>query len=246
MSRNYLILGASSDVGIQLIKEINDREKNAVIWAHYCSSDEHLKEIKQINGNEIVPVNADFSNPGDIKKMFSDIQDSKKVPTSIVHLSAPKLTYHKFNDVSWDDCIHDAQIQVGAVYKILQLFLPQIMKTEYRAKIVFMLSENTINKPAKFSTKYTMSKYMLLGLMKSLAVEYEGKMIDINALSPSMIDTKFLSEIDRRMLEVYGATDHMLNPCDVVPWLWKLLSEYSDGMSGENILFTGGDDSIEQ
>ena len=51
MSRNYLILGASSDVGIQLIKEINDREKNAVIWAHYCSSDEHLKEIKQINGN---------------------------------------------------------------------------------------------------------------------------------------------------------------------------------------------------
>ena len=120
------------------------------------------------------------------------------------------------------------------------------MKTEYRAKIVFMLSENTINKPAKFSTKYTMSKYMLLGLMKSLAVEYEGKRIDINALSPSMIDTKFLSEIDRRMLEVYGATDHMLNPCDVVPWLWKLLSEYSDGMSGENILFTGGDDSIEQ
>jgi len=76
--------------------------------------------------------------------------------------------------------------------------------------------------------------------MKSLAVEYEGKSIDINALSPSMIDTKFLSNIDRRMLEMCGATENMLKPKDAALWLWKLVSEYSDGMSGENILLTGG------
>lgn len=90
-----------------------------------------------------------------------------------------------------------------------------------------------------------MSKYMLLGLMKSLAVEYAGKNVDINALSPSMIGTKFLRDIDRRMLEISGATDNILNPCDVLPWYWKLLSEYSDGINGQNIMFSGGVDLIE-
>lgn len=240
MSRNYLILGASSDVGIELIKQIMEQDNNAVVWAHYCSSDERIREIEVINGNEVVPVRADFSNPNDVKNLFLSIQASGKLPTAIVHLSAPKLEFYKLKDISWDDCIRDTQIQVGAVFQLLQLFLPKMVKTENRAKLVFMLSENTINNPAKFSTKYTMSKYMLLGLMKSLAVEYEGKSIDINALSPSMIDTKFLSNIDRRMLEMCGATEHMLKPKDVALWLWKLVSEYSDGMSGENILLTGG------
>ena len=95
----------------------------------------------------------------------------------------------------------------------MQLFLPSIIKTEYRVKIVFMLSE--------------------------------GKNVDINALSPSMIGTKFLRDIDRRMLEISGATDNILNPCDVLPWYWKLLSEYSDGINGQNIMFSGGVDLIE-
>lgn len=245
MSRNYLILGASSDIGIELVKEITKRENQTTIWAHYFSSDKCLRGIKQINENKIIPIRADFSKTDDIMNLFLNIQESNKIPTSIVHLSAPKLSYQKFKDINWYDCVQDVQIQVGAVFKILQLFLPSIIKTEYRAKIVFMLSENTIHQPAKFSTKYTMSKYMLLGLMKSLAVEYAGKNVDINALSPSMIDTKFLRDIDRRMLEISGATDNILNPCDVLPWLWKLLSEYSDGINGQNIMFSGGEVLIE-
>lgn len=245
MSRNYLILGASSDVGVELLKEITNKECDATIWAHYFMNDKLIKSVEQKNGNSIIPLRADFSNADDIDGLYSTMKNSGKMPTSIVHLPAPKLKYERFSKISWEDCINDVQIQVGAIFRLLQLILPQILKSEYKAKVVFMLSENTINSPARFSTKYTMSKYMLLGLMRSLVVEYEGKNININALSPSIIDTKLLSEIDRRMLEVYGATDHILHPREVIPWLWRLLSEYSDNMNGENVLFSGGGDSIE-
>jgi 3-oxoacyl-[acyl-carrier protein] reductase len=110
-----------------------------------------------------------------------------------------------------------------------------MIKGKKRAKVVLMLSENTIGNPAKFTSKYTMSKYMLLGLLKSLTVEYEGKNVNINALSPTMMDTKFLSNIDRRMLEVSDVTEKMLCPEDVVPFIIKLVSSESDNMYGENI-----------
>ena len=239
MNRNYLILGASSDIGIELIKEINNREENATIWAHYCLNDKVLRNIEEKNGNSICPLSADFSDLNDVKKICLIINESKKIPSSIVHLSAPKLQYLRFNTLDWDDCINDVYIQVGSIFQLLQFFLPRISKMEQRAKVVFMLSENTINPPAKFTTKYTMSKYMLLGLMKSLVTEYSGKNVNINALSPSMVDTKLLSKIDRRMLEVCGTIDNILAPSDVVPSLWNLLSEYSDNMNGENILFLG-------
>lgn len=239
MSRNYLVLGASSDVGIELINEINNKEHDATIWAHFCSNDISIKEIIPKNRNSIIPISADFSVPSTAKNLFFTIQKTGKMPSSIIHLPAPKLRYEKFKNLNWDDCISDVQIQVGSVFQLLQLLIPQIIKLEYKVKIVFMLSENTIHIPAKYSTKYTMSKFMLLGLMKSLVAEYSGKNININALSPSMIDTKLLSNIDRRLLEACGATEHILKPQDVVPWLWKLLSNYSDNMNGENILLLG-------
>ena len=244
MNRNYLILGASSDVGIELLREINTREQSSMIWAHFCSNDKEIKNIKELNDNKIIPISADFSNMDSVDNLYCKIKKTGAFPSSIVHLPAPKLKYEKFKNLSWDDCLYDMQIQVGSVFRILQLLLPKALKNEHRAKIVFMLSENTVNNPSKFSTKYTMSKYMLLGLMKSLASEYKGKNVNINALSPSMIDTKLLSEIDRRMLEVYGATEDMLLPKDVVPWLLKLLSEESDDMNGENIYFKGENNSV--
>ena len=106
MSRNYLILGASSDVGIQLIKEINDREKNAVIWAHYCSSDEHLKEIKQINGNEIVPVGVEMLRP----EFFRRIGHLYFTP------KRDMIILRKFERYGKDKYIYDKQDIYSSIY----------------------------------------------------------------------------------------------------------------------------------
>lgn len=239
MSRNYLILGASSDVGMELVKELNEREKGAHLWSHYYSGSSVINAVRPENGNEILPVQADLSKPDDIRKIISEINASGRIPNVIVHLPAPKLDYIKFKDLKWDDCMKDAAVQAGSIFSILQLLLPEMLKQKYRAKVVFLLSENTVKDPARFSTKYTMSKYMLLGLMKSLTAEYKGRNVNMNALSPSMIDTKLLSNIDRRMLEAAGVLEHMLHPCDVVPHILRLISGESDEMYGENIYLTG-------
>ncbi len=240
MSKVYLIIGASSDVGMEFIKQLNVIEKEAVFYAHYNSNINWIESIIETNSNRIIPVKANLLHEEDIQRLIDFILQEGNIPSVLVHLPAPKLDFIKLKDLKWEDCIEDVNIQVGSALKIVQAILPKMVKLQERTKVVFMLSENTVvNHPAKFSTKYTMSKYMLLGFMKSLVVEYEGKNVNINALSPSIIDTKLLNNIDRRMLEMTGITEKMLRPEDVVEHLIKLVSRESDDMYGENIYIPG-------
>lgn len=238
MNRNYLITGASSDVGCELIRAINQQYSGSTIYAHYRSSADNLNTIKEKNGNKIILVQANLANEMGVRSLLTQLADFAVVPNAVVHLPAPKFEFIRYKDLDWEECEKDLFVQVASIYKILQELLPKMIRLKEQSKIVFMLSENTINLPAKFTTKYTMSKYMLLGLMKSLTAEYQAKRVNINAVSPSMIDTKLLSNIDRRMLEVCGATDQILHPQDVVPTILGLLSEESDSMYGENIYIT--------
>lgn len=49
-----------------------------------------------------------------------------------------------------------------------------------------------------------MTKYALLGLLRTLSVEYEKKGIMINGISPGMMETKFLDGISRLVVEKFA------------------------------------------
>ena len=83
----------------------------------------------------------------------------------------------------------------------------------------------------------------MLGLMKSLAAEYGDKNININAVSPSMIETKFLSEIHEKVIEMSAEMNPLKRNAttkDIVPIIKFLLSKESDYITGANIPITGG------
>ncbi len=106
-----------------------------------------------------------------------------------------------------------------------------------------MLSSYVIGVPPKSLSHYTVSKYAMLGLMKSLASEYADKNIQINSVSPSMIETKFLNNINEKLVEISAYNNPLkrnANIDDVVPVIKMLLSKESDYINGVNIPITGG------
>ena len=100
-----------------------------------------------------------------------------------------------------------------------------------------------MNVPPKALTQYTTVKYALLGLVKSLASEYSNKNIQINSISPSMIETKFLNNINEKLVEL-GAYNHPLKRNaiveDITPIIKMLISNESDYINGVNVPITGG------
>ncbi len=117
------------------------------------------------------------------------------------------------------------------------------MAQKKKGKIVFVLSSCTFNIPPGALSHYVTAKFALLGLARSLAAEYGPKHININSVSPSMVETAFLQNIPERMVEIAAAQSpwqRNATPQDVAGVIRFLLSSDADYITGANIPVSGG------
>jgi 3-oxoacyl-[acyl-carrier protein] reductase len=239
MNNVVFITGASSDIGEALIKSLTEE---CVIIAHYNSNNKRLLELQKETKNKIVPIQANFSSNESIIEMLDKIETEIGVPNKIIHLASPKFENLRFKDVDWNNFQNEINVSLGSITLILNRFLPK-MALQKRGRIVTILSSVVLGVPPKALTQYTTVKYALLGLMRALASEYADKKITVNCISPSMVETQFLSQINERIVEL-AAEAHPLKRnatvLDVIPSILMLMSDDAAFINGVNIPITGG------
>lgn len=235
-----LILGASSDLGCALIHSIAGNYD--LVLAHYRHMNSRLEELKQEYGDKLQLLQADFSDRESIVHMIDIIQEKEWYPTHIVHFSAPKFRYTKYDKAGYEEFEAELQVSLCSLVMVTQAFLP-FMKKQRAGKIVVMLTNCTQGVPPRFMATYVTAKYAMLGLVKALAADYADKGIQVNGVSPEMIETKFLSDIPDFVKEQNASSHPMkriLKAEDVIPTFEYLLSEAADCVTGQNICITGG------
>lgn len=240
MEHNLLILGASSDLALSLIPRVAPNYH--VIFAHYCNSKDQLVELQKKVPCELKLLQADFTKEEDTKQLIQNLQEDGREITHLLHCPSARAVNIRFTDLKWETYEQMMNVQVRSLYQILQWLLPSMVKKKY-GKIVNVLTSYTIGTPPAYLNDYVTAKYALLGFIKALAVEYASKNIQINAVSPSMIETKFLTDIPELIVQ-HSAQKHPLkrnaSVDDVLPALEFLLSEGSRFITGQNLLVSGG------
>ncbi|WP_024867381.1 SDR family NAD(P)-dependent oxidoreductase [Butyrivibrio sp. FCS014] len=239
----FLILGASSDLGLALVRKLNEDYTDSTFCLHYHSSSEALEALPFSNGNRSLLFQADLSSDTDVQVLLDDLAAKELSPTHIVHLCASKMMYTKLKDFDAERLDKNVRIQVYSFVRILKAFLPGMAKRKEYDKVVAVISSVASGKPPKSMLEYTAVKSMLLGVIKQLAADYEGKKVCINGVSPSMIETKFLSDLDPRLVEMAAEVspeNRNAKPEDIVPAIAFLLSEDSNYMNGVNLNVSNG------
>ncbi len=235
-----LVTGASSDIGVELIKNIH--QNYDYIIAHYNNDKGDLVELEDKLNDKLILLSSNFLDEEDTNKFVDTIIEKGIIPNHIVHLPAGNCINKKFHQLNWEKFNKDLNIGLRSITTILMKLIPLMLK-EKNGKIIFMLTSYTLNIPPKYLTSYVTSKYALLGLMKSLAQEYASKGITVNGISPSMIETKFLNSIPELIVKQNAEnspTKENLKVNDVVPTIEFLLSDKANCITGENIAITNG------
>jgi len=239
----YLVLGGSSDLGCELLRQLNETVSESVFIMHYNSNCEEIQNVQAQNDNSVELIQADLSDEKCVEELISIVKEKYQAPTHIIHLPACKFAYKKLKDFSWSDFSKDMEIQVHSLVLVLQAFLPKMAARKAYNKIVVMLSSNTLGVPPKYTMSYNMVKYSMVGLVKSVASDYAGKQICINGISPSMIDTKFLNQIDDRLIEMSMSNSvgkSNASTDEIVPAIRFLLSDESNYINGVNLNISNG------
>lgn len=238
--KSLLVTGASSDVGMGLMRKISNNYEN--IYCHYCHSENRIIELREEIGNKIIPIQADFSVEGEAEKLCGEIKKCGVIPNHIVHLSAPKAYNQNFHKCSWENFEDGVNTGLRSIVIILEHMIP-ILRRERYGKIVFMLTSYVLGVPPKFQAPYIASKYALLGLMRSLSAEYADRGITVNAVSPDMIETRFIKDINDKIIWNNANNSPLgrnLTTVDVIPAFEYLLSDQADAVNGQNLGITGG------
>jgi 3-oxoacyl-[acyl-carrier protein] reductase len=242
MDNTILITGASSDIGVTLIRRLMAQAVSPVVLAHSFRGGAKLQELQAQFGERVQLVQADFRDTESVVVMAEQIVTQFGVPARFVHLPALRPSPERFPKFSPDRFAEDMSVQVESAIILLKRFLPQMAK-QSGARIVFMLSSYTHGMPPKFTSMYTVVKYAQLGLMRSLAAEYAGTELRVNAVSPSMIETQFLQDMAPLAVQMSAASNPLgrnATPADVVGAIEFLLSPDSSYMTGIDIPITAG------
>ena len=238
MNKTYLITGATSDVGLELIKTLNADGVKFLLQGF--GDFEALKTFCTENGADAEFFDVNLSDSEATDKFVEAL--GEYAPTHFVHLPALHVINTKFKSFDEERFLLDMNVQVMSAVKICKAIVPKMAKAKY-GRILFMATSYVLANPPKNTAAYLMAKNAVVALMKSLATDYAPNGVTVNAISPSMIETKFLAETSHLIVEQAAAAHPMKRNAtvkDVVPAMAFLLSDEAAYITGVNLPITGG------
>ncbi len=238
MNKTYLITGATSDIGYELIQTLN--KNNAKFLLQGLSGLEKLKIFCKENNVDAEFFDVNLSSDEETDNFVEKLKEYS--PTHFIHLPALRVINTKFKNFDEERFLMDINVQIMSAIKICKVIMPKMAKSKY-GRILFMATSYVLSNPPKNTAAYIMSKNALVGLMKSLATDYAPNGVTVNSVSPSMIETKFLEETSHIIVESAAASHPMKRNAtvkDVVPAMAFLLSDEASYITGVNLPITGG------
>lgn len=233
----YLITGATSDLGKELIRNLISKDDCQIIACGY--NDEHkLDEYK----DRLQYFDLNLSEKNKVDEFIQILESKCIMPTHFVHFPALPVANVNFRNFDEERFARDLDVQIFSAIKLSKYVLKGMKKTKF-GRIVFMQSSYTIGIPPQNIAAYTMAKSALGAMVKSIALEYARFGVTVNCVAPSMIETNFVKDLNHLVVEMSASSNPMGRNAkvdDVVPAILFLLSEEARFITGVTLPITGG------
>ena len=224
--KTYIIIGASSGIGLQLAKTLSDNGDKVI--GTYNS---HQVE----NSDNITYHSLNVTSPEFDLSFFPEVIDG------IVYCPG-SINLKPFGRIKVEDFLSDYNLQVGGLIKILQAAFPALKKSEHASVVVFSTVAVQLGLP--FHSQVSASKGAIEGLTKALSAEWAPS-IRVNCIAPSLTDTPLAATLlNTDEKKAANALRHPLKKIgtagDIANMAAFLLSENSAWITGQIIHVDGG------
>lgn len=226
MSKHYLIVGGSTGIGLQLVKDLSEAGNKITVLSR---NEGELSDL-----SNVTHISYDVTSE-ELPELSMDALDGFVYCPGSINLKP-------FHRIKPADFVADFQLNVVGGIKLLQHVLPALKKAEQPSVLFF--STVAVQQGMGFHSSVAASKGAIEGLTRSLAAELAPS-IRVNCIAPSVTDTplaeRLLSSAEKK--EASGKR-HALNrvgtPSDIANMASFLLSEKSGWITGQILGVDGG------
>jgi NAD(P)-dependent dehydrogenase (short-subunit alcohol dehydrogenase family) len=163
--------------------------------------DETVRQVKAY-GRRCAPIKADIRDIGRLRDIADQTErDFGKIDIVVANAAIQRWKpLLEMEDSDWRDVIDN---NLNGTANTIRAFAPKMVKRNYGRIIV--LSSMQGKHGTKDASSYSASKWGILGLMKSAALELGQYKITVNAVIPGLVDTA-LTRYPKRYSEAIGET----------------------------------------
>ncbi len=240
--RVVLITGASRGIG-ETTAKVFALLGAKVIVNYFRGKEDAEKIVAEIRdeGCEAFSAGADVSDPAQVREMVQRAVERYGTIHVLVNSAVRDFRPVDFLKLAWEDLQGDLDVVVRGAFNCCKEVIPLMLK-QGGGKIINIGTVATDN-PPPHQLKYVVAKSGLLGLTRSLSVEFASRNIQVNMVAPNFVETDLVAHIPgvhRKKIAQDTPMRRNASPAEVAQAVVFLASSHSSFTTGQKILVTGG------
>lgn len=194
------------------------------------------KEIEDLGISlKVVVKTSDITKYEEAEEVFKTFYDELGLLNGVVANAGYSRMWvsHEFDPEKFSQIL---DVNVLGVFYTFKASYPYMKRDDKNDKARFVITGSAAytNPMPKFAA-YTASKYAVVGLQKSLALEYKKENINFNTILPTMVDTRMARG---RKAGDGNKPDNVMNPWELNDYYLFLMSEEANRID-DKLIFTG-------
>lgn len=183
-----LVTGAANGIGEATARRLAGDGARVVLTD---VESERLAEVASsiaATGREVLHYTLDVRQREQVKKTFDAVTAAWGVPQVIAHIAGVVKPQHflKVTDTDWERTI---AVNLYGSFVVGQVAAQAMVAADIHGSIVFMASTNGLVAEEDLAD-YNASKFGVVGLMKTMAVDLAQHHIRVNSVNPGLIRTR--------------------------------------------------------
>jgi len=241
-----LITGASRGIGAATAKMFSLSGAKVIVNYHNGKKDA-LAVVEDIQKNRGVAwaVGADVSDRNAVKAMVKEAQKKFGTIHVLVNNAAGNFNAIPFLNLTWDQIQNDLDVILKGAFNCCQEVLP-LMLNNKGGKIINVGTIATEYPPVA-QTKYVAAKCALVGLTRSLCLEFAAYNIQVNMVVPGMVETdltKSIPSMIKEKLRQKNPMGRLATTIDVAQAIVMLAGTNTSYTTGQRFFVTGGESPL--
>ena len=242
-NKTCIIMGGSRGIGAECCRQLAKAGSNiAFSFRKEVSKAETLVEELIQNDVKARHYQLDVGDAKQVQEMMDDVY-SEFGSIDVLVYNAAILAASDFEDITYESWRKAFSVNVDGAFFSAKSAIPYMLKNK-QGKVIFIGTNATINAGGG-TVAYPASKSALEGLAKQLLKEHLSLGINVNIVSPAVIDTDLLRERypTDEMIDEYGKNlpvGRVGKPVDIANAVVFMASDKSSYICGHNLLVDGG------
>ena len=237
-----VVVGASRGIGEATVKVLASLGSKVAFTYHLGKDDAEqiCQDIVQ-GGGEALAVQCDIRDPQEVASLFSMVKERWGEVGLLVNCAVYSFETKAWADTTWDDFTREFEVSIAGMHNAC-IEAIRHMEPRRQGKII-NISSTVFDAPTPGHLSYTAAKGAVLAYSRSLAKELTKRNIQVNVVTPAMTETDLVSELSpslRKRISAAGNASRQLIPTDIARAIAFLGSNWSDGMTGQQLVINNG------